>query len=101
MEPKQFKGRKKPITDSILGNLFGCALQRSELSEPFPWHPHADSEKSSHAFCLSAFGSLRHEQFAQVRDAIVANLISEAFPWMSTRNIPRRWKIGVEVERPE
>lgn len=92
--------RKTLITPAISRNLFSLALQPSEKTQPFPWHRDADSPRSSQAFCLSAFGSLRHQEFGAVSDGIIADFVAEAFPWMRTAKRPRHWQIEVEVENP-
>jgi hypothetical protein len=66
--------------------------------EPIKWHSFAERENSSQALCLSAFGSLRAPDFAEVRDRAIANLVGVAFPQMQTAKRPRRWDIQVEVE---
>jgi hypothetical protein len=93
--------RKSLITSRIRENLFELALQPCEEEQPFGWHSHAAAINSSQAFCLSAFGSLRHKQMGEVRDSLVAGLVSDAFPDMRTAARPRRWAVDVEFERPD
>ena len=93
--------RKRLITSKIKNNLFELALQPEELNEPFSWHSDADNLKSSQAFCISAFGSLRHEQLADVRDNILSDFICGAFPRMRTNGQPYHWEIAIEVEQPK
>jgi hypothetical protein len=59
------------------------------------------AENSSQALCLSAFGSLRHPTFDNVRSGLESDFVAGAFPVMRTTRKPRRWSIGVEVEDPD
>jgi hypothetical protein len=92
---------KSLITPEIKNNLFELALQPEELNESFSWHSDADNLKSSQVFCISAFGSLRNEQLADVRDNILTDFICGAFPRMLTNSQPYRWRIAIEVEQPK
>lgn len=78
--------------------LYPLAVRNDEVIK---WHSHAESENSSQALCLSAFGSLRAPKFKAVRDRLIANLVGSVFPQMRTRERPRKWEIKVEFEAPE
>lgn len=74
------------------------ALTEHERDPDFKWHPHSQSPRSSQAFCLSAFGTLRS---IAARDRILEGLFRHALPGFPRRNRPRRWSIVSEAERPE
>jgi len=74
------------------------ALTERERAPDFKWHTHAHSPRSSQAFCLSAFGTLRS---IGARDGILEQLFRHALPTFPSRSRPRRWSIIPEAENPE
>ena len=71
------------------------ALTEHERDPDFKWHTHSQSPRSSQAFCLSAFGTLRS---IDARDRILEGLFRHAFPGFPRRNRPRRWSILPEAD---
>lgn len=74
------------------------ALTERERAPSFKWHTYAQSPRSSQAFCLSAFGTLRS---IGTRDGILEVLFRHAFPTFPSRSRPRRWAIIPEAENSE
>ena len=74
------------------------ALTEQERDPDFKWHTYSQSPRSSQAFCLSAFGTLRS---IGAKDRILEGLFRHALPGFPRRNRPRRWSIVPEAERPE
>ena len=86
--------------EKVLRNptLYSKALTANELAPAFKWHGYAHSPRSSQAFCISAFGTLRN---LTVGNRVVASLLSEAFPLIATAGRPRNWTISPESENEE
>ncbi|SLN55163.1 hypothetical protein PEL8287_02950 [Roseovarius litorisediminis] len=74
------------------------ALTERERAPGFKWHSYAGSPRSSQAFCLSAFGTLRS---VSARDRVLEALFRHALPGFPPRRRPRRWSILPEAESPE
>jgi len=85
------------LWDQIRRNptFYSKAMDPAEFGASFKWHDYADSPRSSQIFCVSAFGALG--KFA-CRDHVMAALLSEAFPEITTRSRPRAWTINLEHE---
>jgi hypothetical protein len=78
--------------------LYSLALTPRETADAFKWHTHADSERSSQVFCLSAFGSLRN---LAVGDKVLSELLTEAFPRISSDGKSQTWSLTPEYEDAE
>ena len=78
--------------------LFGRALQPDDNIK---WHKYSESENSSQALCISAFGTLRDQALNPVRENIVGALVGLAFPDMAKASKRKRWNVGIEVEDPQ
>jgi len=60
-------------------------------------HSHIDKVNSSQALCISAFGALRHKDYASFKDDIVNGMVAQVFSGMEAN----QWTIEIEVEKPE
>lgn len=74
------------------------ALTDVERASGLKWHSHASSPRSSQAFCLSAFGTLRS---ITARDAILKSLFRGALACFPRRTQPLCWTILPERENRE
>jgi hypothetical protein len=81
-------------------NVFSLALTDEELAGRFAWHRDSDSLRSSQALCVSALGSLRHEDFAAGREQVLAALVGSAFPDWPPEAMTG-WSIEIEKREPE
>jgi hypothetical protein len=90
---------RKPAERPPLSNptLYHAALTDDERSPAFKWHAHSDSPRSSQAFCVSAFGSLRS---VSAKDNILNALFARHIPDLP-RCEGRRWTIRLEAEDPD
>lgn len=77
--------------EAILKNpvLYEDALSKKEKVR-FNWHTHADDERSSQVFCLSAFGSLRRYK---EKDEIINSLFGQYLNGIE----PGKWTIKPEA----
>ena len=78
--------------------LFDRALQPDDNIK---WHKFSESENSSQALCISAFGTLRDATLNSIREHIVGSLVGLAFSDMEKAPKRKRWDVGIEVEDPQ
>jgi len=96
MEPEAARQTWQRVAENK--TLHPHALTPEERSDKFRWHRSAHEEHSSQIFCISAFGTLRH---LQVRNEVVARLLTPLFPPVATAKRPRDWSVELEKECPE
>ena len=73
-------------------------LAADEFGPDFPWHDQAHLPQSSQAFCVSAFGTLRHLGSC---NQVISKFMNTCFLDLVVKRGPRRWTIELEASRPE